>query len=235
MSGLAHLAQGGPRAARSIMASRDPKSDSVDFFPTPPWGGRAGAELVLQLDPSARSVWECAAGAGHMAHGLRDYFPVVFESDAYDYGRGVPLFDFAAGPAHPAPWRPDWVVTNPPFALTERFIRLAYARAGRGVAMLMRLAMLEGQGRDRLFYDQVPLAASAPFAERLPMVKGRWEPEASSASAYAWFFWLKPAAGGARRWARGPSSGARLLRIPAGTRKRLERPSDRAFAAGDGL
>jgi len=34
-------------------------------------------------------------------------------------------------------------------------------------------------------------AMIAQFVERVPMVKGRWDPNASTATSYAWFVWRK--------------------------------------------
>lgn len=209
-----------PTGHSAVMAFRDP-SDGCEFFPTPPWGARAGAELIKRIDPAAKTVWEPAAGAGHMAHGLRDYFDQVFTSDAFDYGLGDVLYDFTRSDLA-EPFAADWIVSNPPFASVETFIRLAYARARRGAAMLMRLAVLEGQARYRLLHEDCPLHAVAPFSERLPMHKARWEPDGSTASAYAWFFWFK------RPQHRGRP--ALLLPIAPGSETRLTRPSDAAFA-----
>ncbi len=159
-----------------------------------------------------------------MAHGLADYFGDVFQSDAYSYGDHA-IHDFTAWFSRPPLERADWIVTNPPFAHVETFIRHAWDHARRGVAMLCRLALLETSGRHRLLYRDCPLTIVAPFAERVCMTKGRWEPDGSTASAYAWFVWLKP---GAALW----PTGAPLLRpIPPGTRSRLTRPTDTQFAA----
>jgi hypothetical protein len=65
-----------------------------------------------------------------------------------------------------------------------------------------------------------PLTAVAPFAERVPMVKGRWDPEASSATAYAWFIWRKTPLGGL------DASPCTVIPIPPGTRARLTKVSD---------
>ncbi|MDP3405061.1 MAG: hypothetical protein Q8S03_10255 [Brevundimonas sp.] len=232
MTGLASLAKGAPRNARSVMASRDPDADDIDFFPTPCWGARAGAEMIREvLDPAARTVWEPACGPGHMVHGLKDYFPRVVASDACLYDGNV-VHDFL-GDA-PAPFgRVDWIVTNPPFAPAEAFIRRAWTLADRGVAMLMRAGVLEGQGRHGLLYGDCPLTVVAPFSERLPMGKGRYDPDLSSAAFYAWFFFVKPEAGadrfmtavGGRRW-------PMVLPIAPGARARLFRRSDLAFAVG---
>jgi hypothetical protein len=213
------------------MASRLDLEDETDFYPTPPWGARAGGEFVRRLDPAARTVWEPACGALHMAHGLRDYFPTVLLSDAYRYGPGYPLFDFRSNAA--PPHRAGWIMTNPPFLDLMQFIRMAYARAERGVALLMRAGVMEGINRYPLLYagGECPLTIFAPFSERLPMHRGRWEEDGSTATFYAWFIWLKPVLRPRRfmvhmdgQW--WPST----IPIAPGARKRLTRPSDAAYA-----
>lgn len=223
-----------PNSHRVVMASRQPTAaDDPDFFPTPPWGARAGAELIRRLDPRAYEIWEPACGAGHMVHGLKDYFTTVVASDAYAYD-GNPIVDFL-GP-HTG-WDGDiqWIVTNPPFANVEDFIRRAWDRAGRGVAMLCRAAMLESMGRHSLLYRDCPLTIFAPFSERLPMAKGRWEPDGSTAAFYAWFIWLKPNLRPRRFMARvGPDWFPATVPIPPGSEVRLTRADDaRLFGATD--
>ncbi len=218
----------------SVVAHRDPDADAIDFFPTGPWGGRAGGELVKWIDPRARSAWEPACGAGHMVHALGDYFNRVFASDAYLYDDNR-LFDFVEGRDEDAPFTADWIITNPPFSRAEDFARIGYRRARRGVALLCRLSFEETQGRYDLHHGDMPLAVKATFAERLAMVKGRYDPDVSSAAAYAWFVWIKPEvqtpiARLARR-VRELSDCALARGIPPGTEERLSRPSDLAFAA----
>lgn len=211
-----------------------PAADDVDFFPTPPWAARAGAEIIARLDPACRTVWEPACGAGSMAHGLRDVFETVHASDACLYDRTV-IHDFLS--PTPPPFGPvDWIVTNPPFAPAEAFVAQAWTHARRGVAMLMRGAVLEGRRRHALMHGPRPLTVFAPFSERVPMVKGRYDPDQPSAAFYAWFLWLKPVLRPARFMARAPLAdgtvGLRpaVLDIPPGTRERLFRRSDLAFA-----
>jgi hypothetical protein len=220
-----------PADFRAVMASRLPAVDDTDFYPTPPWGARAGGELVRRFDP--RPVgrwWEPACGALHMTHGLSDYAPQLVVSDAYRYGSGYPLYDFRSDA--PPPFVADWIVTNPPFLDIELFIRRAYARALRGVALLMRAALLETVGRYTLLYRDCPLTIFAPFSERLPMHKGRYEDDGSTATFYAWFIWLKPVLRPRRFMARiGDAYYPATVPIPPGTKTRLYRPSDAAFAA----
>lgn len=198
------------------MAGRAPVAEGeLDYFPTPPWAARAGGELITRLDPGGPwTLWEPAFGGGHMAWGLADYFGMTRLSDIHDHtGSGVEVSDFLTAPAGDMPV--DWIVTNPPFILGEAFIRRAYEIARRGVAMLLRLSFIEGIGRYALHYEDCPLTVLAPFCERVPMVKGRWDPEASSATAYAWFIYQKSVAGGPR-----------VVPIPPGSKARLMRPED---------
>lgn len=221
-----------PAAHRVVMASRQPTADDdPDFFPTPPWAARAGGELVKRLDPLARLCWEPACGAGHMAHGLKPYFHSVEQTDAYAYD-GNRIRDFLEG----GDWLlSEWIITNPPFTRIEEFVRVAYRQAGRGVAMLGRVALLETVGRHSLLYQDCPLTVFAPFSERLPMAKGRWDPDGSTAAFYAWFIWLKPALQPRRFMARiGGELFPATVPIPPGTKARLTHPDDaRLFGAAD--
>lgn len=214
----------------AVMAQRREPPDSLDFFPTPPWATRA---LFAHVVPDAGGVaWEPAAGEGHMAEVLREQFDVVRASDVFDYGRpghevgsfvgeGPDVIDRTHG------W-PDWIITNPPFNLAVVFVERALDEAGQGVALLLRTSWMEGAERyERLFRDSPPTIV-APFVERVPMVKGRWDPEASTATSYAWFVWrrcaLLPGQTGFGSWRTG---GTTLIWIPPGCRQRLEHPDDR--------
>lgn len=242
-----------PGGGLSVMQDRRTRApDALDYFPTPPWAARAGGELIRRLDPAARRCWEPACGEGHMAAGLADYFDELVATDVFDYGFGGVL-DFLGEEASAERWRGfDWIVTNPPFVAGADFVRLALQRARRGVGILARAAFLESAERFPLFaqahVSTDPTAAAAfalyaPFAERVPMVKGRWDPDAASATAYAWFFWLKRpfrAAALPIGVAAAQDAGASLVQvIPPGTKARLSRSSDLARfctaepAAGD--
>jgi hypothetical protein len=117
------------------------------------------------------------------------------------------------------------MIANPPFSRAEEFVRLGLRRARRGVAVLARLAFIESVGRYDLMQNN--LSVFAPFSERVPMVLGRWDPEVGTATAHAWFVWLKPGALGfecdAAAWRR-----PQVLLFPPGTRDRLWRPTDPA-------
>lgn len=206
--------------SHAVMAQRVEPNDSLDFFPTPPWATRALCEWLKQRSPEPQfcTAWEPACGEGHMARPLAEYFQSVIASDVHPYGYGfVDDFLFPAA-EHEA----DWIITNPPFRLGEQFAATACAKARVGVALLVRTVFLEGGGRWRGLYDRTPPTDVLIFCERVPMLKGRLDRAASSATSYSWIVWRQ------MERVRGESS---LHWIPPGTRRRLERDADYAVAA----
>lgn len=181
--------------SHAVMAQRAEPLDSLDDFPTQPWGTRALVHHALYRTdvpfalPAAGglSVWEPAANRGHMARPLAEFFGAVRATDVHDYGMGYPVADFL-WPEPPASM-PDLIITNPPFRLAAAFVRRAMQVSRLGCAMLVRGTWMETVERFRLFADHPP-ALVAQFAERLPMIGGYLAQEASSATAYAWVIFL---------------------------------------------
>ena len=197
----------------AVMSQRWEGKESLDNFPTPPWATRALIEHVMGSAHalSNMSCLEPACGAGHMAKVLHEYFGQVVASDIHQYGYGD-LADFIRAPYEVRSF--DWVITNPPFRLAEEFILKSLNLARCGVAILTRTVFLESVGRyDRLFKASPP-SKFAQFAERVPMVKGRLDKSASTATGYCWLVWEKQ-----RRAA------PKLVWIPA-CRRVLEREGD---------
>lgn len=202
-----------PRGAGAVMASRREPPDSLDYFPTVPWATRALFERVF-TDFRGGHVHEPACGEGHMARVLGDYFDRVTAEDVFPYGFGG-VRDWLDVSIDPYRDRPDWIATNPPFIVAERFVHLALQRARKGVAIFARSAFAEGQGRYRDLWSTKPPSLVAIFSERVPLVKGRVDSNASTATSYAWFVWLHQS----------KEPGTLLHWIPP-CRAELERPGD---------
>lgn len=200
--------------SHAVMAQRTEAKDSRDDFPTPPWATRALMEHVISdCGPfSSQCALEPACGEGHMAKVLSEYFGEVRASDAFAYGYGD-VRDYLELP-HEAN-AVDWVITNPPFRLAEEFVHRSLIVARRGVAVLARTVFIESVGRYRDLFERSPPGRVAQFVERVPMVKGRLDRRASTATGYCWLIWL--------RSEEGPTP--RLLWIPP-CRRRLERDAD---------
>jgi predicted RNA methylase len=208
-------------------------SEELDYFPTPPWATRAFLPLLRELDPGieSRVIWEPACGQGHMAVVLAELGARVFASDieprawaplARDIfeagGQGAISCQDFLDPALEA-FRADWIITNPPFNLAVEFVESALTRARIGVAVLCRSNWVEGADRYRRLFDPRPPFRIYQYVERVPMVKGRWDPSASTATPYAWFVWVLDRSG----------YQTRFRWIPPGQRARHNRPEDPAI------
>jgi hypothetical protein len=167
-----------------------------------------------------------------MARPLAEYFRSVRATDVHDYGCGQHgvgdfLLDWPGHVLEGTNTPPDWIFTNPPFKRASEFIRLALRRAHVGVAMLLRSNFMEGQQRYETLFRDTPPTKVLPFAERVIMAKGILRDPAvayfdastgemrrpSTATAYAWFVWIKGQPGTSLEWI-------------APCRHRLERPGD---------
>lgn len=198
--------------SHAVMAQRHEADDSLDDFPTQPWGTRALMEHVIKpMGARMGAVWEPACNRGYMQRPLEEYFVQAWGSDVFDYGIGAQVVDFLF--PSPVLESPDWVITNPPFRLAEQFIARALDVAEEGCAVLVRTSFLEGQGRYQRLFSVNPPTIVAQFVERLPMVKGRVDRKASTATSYAWLVWMHGKQPRSFQW------------IPP-CRARLERDSD---------
>lgn len=204
--------------SHAVMAQRKEARDSLDHFPTPPWGTRALCDWLEAnvgcLD--GLTCWEPACGEGHMAKPLEEYFEDVLASDVHNYSFGV-IADFLWHDTHTDAY--DWIITNPPFRLGEQFITTALTRAQRGVAMLVRTAFLESADRHAKLFSVTPPTDILQFVERVPMFKGRLDRTGSTATAYCWLVWRKNMHGA-------PYRRETMFHWIAPCRKRLERDSD---------
>jgi hypothetical protein len=211
----------GQNTSHAVMAQRSEALDSLDDFPTPPWATRALIEHVIgmQKDLSQMTCLEPACNRGFMSIVLEEYFGQVISSDVHPYGYGE-VADFLGENDDPngliAAAGVDWIITNPPFRLGEAFILKALSKARRGVAMLTRTVFIESVGRYERIFSQVPPTKFAQFTERVPMVKGRLDKRASTATGYCWLVWDKKSRS---------KSKSQLVWVPP-CRKVLERESD---------
>lgn len=201
--------------SHAVMAQRVEAKNSPDDFPTPPWATRGLLEHVLEDKAAFRAMTclEPACGAGHMAKVLKEYFGEVLAADAYYYGYG-PIRDFLTFPYETD--AVDWVITNPPFRLAEEFALRALRVARKGVALLARSVFLESIGRYENIFAHSPPTKFAQFVERVPMVKGRLDDRATTATGYAWLVWERDA-----------TQLPRLMWVPP-CRRNLERAGDYA-------
>jgi hypothetical protein len=93
--------------------------------------------------------------------------------------------------------RANSIVTNPPFNAAEGFLRSGLPRASRKLALLLRLAFLEGANRQRTIFTECPPSRVWVFSERITFYPAGVVRGGSGTTAYAWFVWDKGASSGA--------------------------------------
>lgn len=179
---------------------RDADLSSLDYYPTPPAATHALCEFLRDVLHEATHEMTClepAAGGGHMVDVLDSYFASVTGRDVVDHARrGFEMRDYLAdGLFQTQAERFDWAITNPPFKHALEFTLNMLRDAKRGVAVLVRVAFLEGIKRHRDLFAQRPPNHMITFSRRLHMVEGRLpEPgDGSSATAYCWLIWCHQA------------------------------------------
>lgn len=142
MNQAVSLANGGDQSKRR----------ELDFYPTPPDATHALLKFLTEqeiLDADSL-VWECACGSGEMSKVIQQYANDVRSSDVRNSGFGEGEVDFLQ-----TNWDCDAVITNPPFALSEQFIRHALRQAPV-VAMLLKSQYWHAQKRISLFKESQP-------------------------------------------------------------------------------
>lgn len=165
-----------------------------DRYFTPHWV----TEALISVERFAGTVWDPAAGAGHiMTPFLRaqhtvlgtDIEPADLIVDPGDFFDAVPHIGRAA------------IVTNPPYGkggrMAVRFIEralLLMEPVGGKVAMLLRVDFDSANGRRPIFNDHPAFAAKYTLTKRirwanLPQVDENGDPTSGPTDNHAWFVW----------------------------------------------
>lgn len=161
--------------------------DGPDFYPTPAWATYA----LIDNEKFSGEIWECACGDGAMSEVLEEMGSVVRSSDLYDRGYGEVGIDFLE-----ARQKSQNIITNPPFHSAEGFVASGLRQSQRKLALLLRLAFLEGAKRTRTIFHSNPPSRVWVFSERITFYPKGAEVKSSGTTAYAWFVWDRDHAGG---------------------------------------
>lgn len=179
--------------------------EGADFYPTPIWATKA----LLENEPFNGDIWECACGDGSMSEVLKEYNNEVFSSDLYDRGYGEPGIDFTQEKRQISN-----IITNPPFHSAEEFVEAGLRNATSKVALLLRLAFLEGIKRQKNIFATTPPTTVWVFSERITFYPKGAVRNGSGTTAYAWFVWDKKNTGTTNlKW------------LPLGQKTRYSEPS----------
>lgn len=166
--------------------------DGPDFFPTPEWATYA----LIDNEKFIGDIWEPACGNGAMAEVLRRTGSAIRATDFYNHGYGESGIDFLK-----AETQADNIITNPPYNCAESFIRKGLELTRHKLALLLRLAFLEGVNRHNTLFSQHSTARVWVFSERITFYPYGAKPKGSGTTAYAWFVWDKSHSGSTElRW-----------------------------------
>lgn len=161
--------------------------DGPDFFPTPAWATHA----LIDNERFIGDIWESACGNGAMSEVLETTGRKVVSSDLIDRGYGEGDHDFLES------WRKaSNIVTNPPYNAAEGFVKAGLEKASKKLALLLRLAFLEGANRQRTIFTSAPPSRVWVFSERITFYPAGAVQKGTGTTAYAWFVWDKDAPSG---------------------------------------
>jgi hypothetical protein len=159
--------------------------DGPDFFPTPRWATFA----LIDNEIFEGDIWECACGDGTMSRVIEETGHSVYSSDLYDRGYGDAGVDFLECTRSVSN-----IVTNPPYNCAEGFVTHGLRQARGKLALLLRLAFLEGANRANTIFAITPPTRVWVFSERITFYPKGAEVRGSGTTAYAWFVWDKAVA-----------------------------------------
>lgn len=151
-----------------------------DLYETPAW-------VTEALRPHLRdvqSIWEPACGSGKMVKVLQGWNLKALDWTDIDTGH-----DFLMEGPRPI----EAIVTNPPYALAEEFIRHALNIMSEGlIAMLLRTDFDHAKTRQYLF------GGCPSFAKKVVLTKRiKWFEDSKGQPSFnhAWFIWNKAHSG----------------------------------------
>ena len=184
-----------PREKQLARLARDQrKADGTyrhedDFYRTPPQCTLA----LLAVETFADDVWEPACGDGAISEVLLNAGYTVISTDLIDRGYGIGGSNFLGSTVLGV----TDLITNPPYELADEFALHALKLGVRKMALLCRLAWLEGQDRYERLWRQQKLARVWVFSPRQTLWRGDDEAteDDGGMTAYAWFVFEQDHAG----------------------------------------
>lgn len=145
---------GSKRSIFTTMGARNyalEERETHDYYATEP----KALELLLDIEPFSKNVWECACGEGHLSEVLVKHGYNVKSTDLIDRGYGQGGVDFLQ---QTEIYDGD-IITNPPYKYALDFVKksIELIPNGHKAAFFLKVQFLEGKAR-RKFFDKTPPA-----------------------------------------------------------------------------
>ncbi|GMB10236.1 MAG: NAD(P)-dependent oxidoreductase [Candidatus Improbicoccus devescovinae] len=166
-----------------LESSKRPKSD---FYATDPNALKIFLKKLEEDDVKLlKKIIEPACGAGHLSKELIKQRYIVFSSDLYDHGFGMPGVDFLQSEE-----KAECFLTNPPYKNALEFCKHAIENLlPKGYAiMLLRIQFLESKARNKFFRNYPPKFIYVNSSRQF-CAKNDDFFKSTSAVCYAWFVW----------------------------------------------
>lgn len=165
-------------ATQMIGGNPSKKRSETDFYPTP----REVTESLLRyLDlPKSTIIWEPACGEGDMVSVMQRAGYSVIATDL-SYGQ-----DFLTEPLPAC----DWIITNPPFSISDKFIRRCVEH-GKPFALLLKSQYWHVKKREELFWTTPP-AAVCPLTWRPDFLFKKRKERGNPLMDVMWCIWKPP-------------------------------------------
>lgn len=138
-------------ASAIVGAQKTHKRKAADFYPSPPDVTQA-LMSHLQLPPGTK-VWEPACGDGAMSKVMLENGLDVESTDLRHSGYGRGGINFLQ--TDPLDYDPQWIITNPPFNVADRFISHAM-KFTPNLALLLKSQFWHAARRESLFRQHPP-------------------------------------------------------------------------------
>ena len=152
-----------------------------DYYSTPPHA----TEALLDVESFDGSIYEPCCGEGHIAKVLEEKGHDVESADLIDRGYGNVNQDFLFEQE-----KRDNIITNPPFKNALDFAKHSIWIADKKVALLLKIAFLEGAERKK-FFEIYPPVRVWVFSKRLTLQKNGDATIKGGMICMAWFIWEK--------------------------------------------
>jgi len=172
------------RAQSIVGTNNDGNRPSNDYYPTP----KIGTLGLLKVETFDGDIWEPACGDGSMSRVIESFGYRVISTDIEPRGYG------AQGDFFFSPLLAPNIITNPPFRLAREFADRALSLGCDKLALLCKLAFLEGQSRGEWF-PGTPLKSVYVFSKRLTMTRNGEPQTGGGMIAFAWYVWERDYSG----------------------------------------
>lgn len=153
--------------------------ENRDHYPTP--HDVTEALITAWKPPEGVSVWEPAVGRGDITKPLQKAGYSTYGTDIFDYGYNDETLDFLTCDFA----RTDCIVTNPPYAIANDFVKRCLDLDVSYVALLLKAEFWHGKRRYNMFKNFAPSAI-------LPLT---WRPDflgkGSPFLEVSWVIWDK--------------------------------------------